>query len=451
MTTIIEIGRGIKCINTPKEARKKIEKDLTIDNPAYTKAIKLGKYTSADPFLILYDSEKSTYWLPRGYVFFLIKFLKRINHPYKIIEKTKTFEPLNFKFHGKLRDYQLEAEKHILKYPIGILEAGTGSGKTVSALSVIAKRKQPTLIIVHTKELLYQWKDRVKEFLKEDVGIIGDGKFEIKNISVGTIQTVKKRLDELNLKFGFLIVDEVHRYGTLSGIFTIQDFPAKYYLGLTATPFRSDGLGRLLFVSIGPKIHIVNKKKLFDNKNILRPDIFRIDTNFRYIFNNDYSSMMSVLTKDEARNRLICAKTSEDLKIYNEAILLVSDRKKHLEILQEILLEDYGIKSIILYGTTKKKKRVEYVELINQKKVKVILATTSLIGEGFDAPYLTALFLTTPIKFSGRLVQACGRILRTEKGNKNKIPRLYDFRDNNIDVLRYSGYGRDRVYRKEWQ
>jgi superfamily II DNA or RNA helicase len=448
MTTIIEIGRGIKCINTPKEARKRIEKDLTIDNPAYTKAIKLGKYTSADPSLILYDSEKTTYWMPRGYVFFLIKFLKRINHPYKIVEKTKTFEPLNFKFYGKLRKYQSGAESHILKYPIGVLEAGTGSGKTVSALSIIAKRKQPTLIFVHTKELLYQWQDRVKQFLKEDVGIIGDGKFEIKNISVGTIQTIKKRLDELTPHFGFLIIDEVHRYATMSGIFTIQDFPAKYYLGLTATPFRSDGLGKLIFMSIGPKIHIVNKKNLFDTKAILRPDIFRIDTNFRYIFNNDYSSMMSILAKDEQRNQLICKKTSEDLKIYDDAILLVSDRKIHVKILQEMLLSEYGIKSIVLTGTTKKKQRTEYIQEINKKKVKVILATTSLIGEGFDAPYLTALFLTMPIKFSGRLIQASGRILRPEK---NKIPRLYDFRDNNIDVLRYSGYARDKVYRKEWQ
>jgi superfamily II DNA or RNA helicase len=451
MTTIIEIGRGIKCINTPKEARKKIEKDLTIDNPAYTKAIKLGLYTSADPYIILYDSDKTTYWMPRGYVFFLIKFLKQINHPYKIVEKVKIFEPLNFKFHGKLRDYQEIAQKNILKYPIGVLEAGTGSGKTVSALSVIVERQQPTLIIVHTKELLYQWKDRIKQFLKEDAGIIGDGKFEIKDISIGTIQTVKKRLDELTPKFGFLIVDEVHRHAHVAGIFTIQDFPAKYYLGLTATPFRSDKLGRLIFTSMGPKIHIVNKKKLFDNKSILRPDVFRINTNFRYIFTNDYTRMISELTNDDERNHLICTKTLADLKDYNDVILLVSDRKKHVKILQEMLLDEYGIKSIVLTGGMNKKKREENLKNIQEGKTKVIIATVSLIGEGFDLDSLTALFLTTPIKFSGRLIQSVGRVLRPSKTDKNKIPRIYDFRDDYVDILKYSGYSRDRIYNKEWK
>lgn len=448
MTTIIEIGRGIKCINTPKEARKKIEKDLTIENPKYKKAVQLGLYSSEDPYIILYDNEKSTYWFPRGYVFFLIKFLKQINHPFKIVEKTLIFDPLNFKFHGKLRDYQEKAEPNILKYPIGVLEAATGSGKTTIALSSITKRQQPTLIIVHTKELLYQWKDRIKQFLKEDAGIIGDGKFQVKPISVGTIQTIKKRLEELTNKFGFIIIDECHRYTTNANIFTIQDFPAKYYLGLTATPFRSDKLGRLIFTSIGPKIHIVNKKKLFDTKSILRPDIFRIDTNFRYVFTNDYSTMISQLAKDENRNTLICNKTAEDLKIYNDAVLLISDRTAHLELIQKQLWKKHKIRSILLTGKTKKQLRMEHLKNIKDRKVKVVLATASLIGEGFDAPYLTALFLLTPIKFSGKLIQACGRVLRPEE---NKIPRIYDFRDNNVPVLKYSGFSRDRTYQKEWK
>ena len=79
-------------------------------------------------------------------------------------------------------------------------------------------------------------------------------------------------------------------------------------------------------------------------------------------------------------------------------------------------------------------------------KCKVLIATTSLIGEGFDAPNLSALFLTTPIKFAGRLLQTAGRILRPSGGAN---PRLYDFRDDNISALRYSGFGRDRAYKNE--
>jgi len=443
----IEIGKGVKCINVPKEARTRIEKDLTIDNPVYQKALKLGNYTSAAPYIVLFDSEKTTYWFPRGYVFFFIKFLKKINHPFKIVEKTLLKEPLKLKFHGKLRDYQIAAENDILKYPIGVLEAPTGGGKTVSILSIIAKIQQPTLIIVHTKELLYQWQDRIKEFLKVDCGLIGDGKFTVKDITVGTIQTVKKRAEELTDKFGFLVIDEVHLHVSLATIYTLQDFPAKYYLGCTATPFRSDGLGKLIFMSYGPKIHIVNKKKLYDNKSILRPDVFRIETNFRYIFTNDYSRMISELTKNEERNQLICNAIAKDLKIYNDTVLIITDRKDHAFILREILKRQYNLSVSMLLGSTNKKERMKSIEEIRNGKSKILLATTSLIKEGFDLADLTALFITTPIKFSGRLIQAVGRVLRPAE---NKIPRIYDFRDDWVDVLRYTGYARDRTYNQEW-
>jgi len=244
-----------------------------------------------------------------------------------------------------------------------------------------------------------------------------------------------------------ILVHNCHRYATQGTAFTIQDFSAKYYLGLTATPFRSDGLGSIIFACIGPKIHIVNKKNLYDTKAILRPDVYIVNTSFNYLFTDDYSKMITELTNDIDRNTLICKEIASDLKKHKDAILIVSDRKKHVNLLQEMLSDNFGVKSICLTGGINKKKRTEYVEQIRRKECKVVFATISLIGEGFDAPYLTALFLTTPIKFSGRLIQACGRILRPEK---HKTPRIYDFRDNNVNVLRFSGYSRDRVYKREW-
>jgi superfamily II DNA or RNA helicase len=165
------------------------------------------------------------------------------------------------------------------------------------------------------------------------------------------------------------------------------------------------------------------------------------------MYTDNYSEVITKLTNDEYRNTLICKEIASDLKKFDEAILIISDRKKHVNLIQEMLSDDFGIPSICLTGGINKAKRTEYVDKIRKKECKVVLATTSLIGEGFDAPYLTALFLTTPIKFSGRLIQACGRVLRPEK---SKVPRIYDFRDNKIQILKYSGFGRDRVYKKEW-
>ena len=44
----------------------------------------------------------------------------------------------------------------------------TAFGKTVAAIGLIAERKVNTLILVHTKALLDQWKSRLEEFLQID-------------------------------------------------------------------------------------------------------------------------------------------------------------------------------------------------------------------------------------------------------------------------------------------
>jgi len=157
--------------------------------------------------------------------------------------------------------------------------------------------------------------------------------------------------------------------------------------------------------------------------------------------------MIKKLTEDEKRNELICSTIHSDFQLKGESTLIVSDRKNHLKTLQETLLNRYTDESLVLTGSTPKKERKEIVERIKTGECKILFASLSLISEGFDLPDLTVLFLTTPIKYKGKLIQCCGRILRPKKG---KQPRVYDFRDNMIDVLKYSGYSRDRVYKKEW-
>lgn len=449
MSVILEIGKGIKCIDLPKAAKQKIRNDLCFDNPDYIAAMKQGRYIAADcpSHIHLYCAEGNVYWIPRGYIYYLRKWLRLNKYLVQIKDFTLLLKPLNLKFNGKLRPYQEKAKQDVVSYPVGVLEAATGSGKTVMAISIIVHRQQPTLIIVHSKELLYQWRDAIKQFIGVDCGLIGDGKFKIKPITVGIINTVKKNVPRLAKRYGHIICDECHRIAASTWSETIQDFPAKHYLGLTATPFRRDGLGHAIFACIGPKRHKVDKNMLFKTKAVLRPDVYKIVSDFRYIFANDYSTMISSLTNDISRNRLITSLIVEDLEHYNENVLIVSDRKKHLLNMQETLLNEHRVKSLVLTGSVNKKERAEVISKVKSGKCKVLFATLSLIGEGFDAPDLTTLILTTPVKFSGRLIQACGRVLRPKKG---KTPRIYDIRDPEVAVLRYSGFNRDKIYVREW-
>jgi len=387
--------------------------------------------------------------MPRGYVYFLLKFLKKNGQKYKIQDNTLLLPELEeIEFHGKLKDYQEKATSQMLKYPIGVLESATGSGKTIMGISLIAQRKQPTLIIVHSTLLLNQWYDEIKRFLHYESGLIGDKTFIVKPITVGIINSVRKNLDFLKNKFGHIVVDETHKVSSDTYTEALQSFPAKYYLGLSATAYRSDGMSDAIFAGIGPKVHKVDKQMLYNTNQVLRPEVFKINTDFYYFFKNDYAAMIKELVNNKERNQLICYKIVQDLKLYNENIVIVSDRKEHCKTLQKMLLNEYNIESSVLVGgqSNKKEKKI-LVDSVKAGNCKVLLSTTKFLGEGFDSKDLVALFITTPIKFVGKLIQAAGRILRYKEG---KTPRIYDFRDNQINVLKYMAYGRDRTYKNEW-
>ena len=131
------------------------------------------------PEFIYYVESKSENCIlvPRGYIYPLLKYIRYTGKQYRIVNKTLTLDEINLKFIGKPRPYQKKAIQDILRYPVGILEAATGAGKTFMGTNMIVRRKQPTIILVHTKELLYQWRDSIKKFIGYDAGLLGDGHF----------------------------------------------------------------------------------------------------------------------------------------------------------------------------------------------------------------------------------------------------------------------------------
>ena len=96
-------------------------------------------------------------------------------------------------------------------------------------------------------------------------------------------------------------------------------------------------------------------------------------------------------------------------------------------------------------GDINGKDRELIVERLDAGKIKVLISTTQLLSEGFDSKELSVLFMGTPIKFSGRILQTVGRILRPMQG---KEPKIYDYIDSKIGVLAASAKSRQRVYTK---
>jgi superfamily II DNA or RNA helicase len=153
--------------------------------------------------------------------------------------------------------------------------------------------------------------------------------------------------------------------------------------------------------------------------------------------------MLSELTQDPKRNNLIALDVTKEAKNGGGICLILSDRKAHCKDLR-VLLARKGVTSELLTGDLSTKQRAAVLDRINRGRVKVLVATGQLIGEGFDCKELSTLFLATPIKFNGRVLQYLGRVLRPAPG-KNKA-RVFDYVDVHVSVLKASAKGRRRVY-----
>jgi superfamily II DNA or RNA helicase len=408
-----------------------------------------------------HDDEEDILYVTRGCFNRLANFLETRRLKFKVIDSTDKVKQCNFKFHGKLKPYQKKAVKAFRKCEDGVLHAATGSGKTVISLAIIAERNCPTLIVVHTTELVKQWIERINQFLNipvSEIGIIGGGKKIIKNVTVATIQTLYKVNRDVCEYFGHLIIDECHKIPSRTFQEGIFPFNSKYFLGLTATPYRRDGLEQLIFSTIGEIVHTVDKGALKANKDILIPRIHMRNTEFEIkpvkrgrvvslpTIDSDYGIIMKQISEDHERTKLICEDVINNL--HTGMCLIISDRKHHCAKFHEMLTKN-DVYSEMLLGHMSDVAREKVTAKVQANEVPVLIATASLIGEGFDCKYLTNLFLTMPIKFKGRLTQYVGRILRPD-GNKDKIPQIFDYVDKNISYFNSTAAQRLKVYGNEF-
>jgi superfamily II DNA or RNA helicase len=357
---------------------------------------------------------------------------------------------MDFHFEGQLKPFQQKAVSAMVSKDFGTLSAPTGSGKTVMALFIIAWRNQPTLIVVHTKDLAFQWMERIEQFMgieKDAVGFIGGGKIKMgKKITVALVQTLYKYAEDVSKDIGFLVVDECHRCPSRTFTEAVTEFDSKYMLGLSATPYRRDNLSRLIFWHLGDVHHKIDQDRLVQSGDVLAAEVIVRETEFKPYYDpvNEYSKMMSELTQDDKRNHLIASDIAAEVE-HNQGICLVlSDRKKHCETLQSMLRFRYKISAGLLIGDLNASERQTVLERLDQGDVRVLIATGQLIGEGFDRSDLSPLFLVTPIKFSGRVLQYLGRVLRPAPGKEKA--RVYDYVDVHVDVLKAMARARQKVY-----
>ncbi len=432
--------------DAPLPAMDEIRKQLTIPNPKYKTLLKHGKgghrFVPRDlKFFTEHPGSVLWFSFPRGFTREAVTVLQEHGQQPKILDHRRRLSEISLTFRGDLRDYQQRAVDDVLARDFGVLSAATGSGKTIMALAVIAARQQPTLILVHNKELLNQWRDRIKTFLGIEAGVIGGGKLDVQPVTVGIINTVRKHLDSLPEHFGHIVVDECHR--TPASMFTeaVTAFDSKFMLGLSATAYRRDGLDPLIYWTLGQKVHQVDPQELKASGAVLTPEVIRRETSFNYRYRDDYSKMLQVLTKDQSRSQQIAQDVVRQVRERSGTALVVSDRIEHCMQLGSFI-EGWGGNVRYLTGRVRELDRKDVVKDVQAGKVDVLVATVQLLGEGFDCPGLSSLFLATPIRFKGRLLQVVGRILRPADG---KRPIVFDYVDGQVGVLKHQARHRGQA------
>jgi superfamily II DNA or RNA helicase len=219
--------------------------------------------------------------------------------------------------------------------------------------------------------------------------------------------------------------------------------PARYRLGLTATPDREDGLTALLDLFLGAPLVTITHDELVAAGVLTVPEIQSIETDFTYLYTGaeDYAPMLTAVASDEARNALIVDHVVEEARA-GHVCLVLSGRIDHCHTLANAI-EAEGVSAAVLTGEVKRAVRKELLDRARAGELAVIVAT-SLADEGLDLPRLSRVFLAYPGRARGRTVQRLGRLMRPHVEKTDAA--LFDFVDKKVPLLRRHHLERRKLY-----
>ena len=427
----------------PSAMLNRLHRLAAFQNPEFYRAQAMRLSTFGKPRVIRCAEEFPKHIaLPRGCLDEITAFFKSHNVAIQLNDQRFVGNPIEVKFHGQLRPEQQAAANAMLASDDGILCATTAFGKTVIAAWLIAARKVNTLVLVHRRQLLDQWRERLAAFLNlpiKSIGQIGGGRRRANGtIDVAVIQSLnhKQVVDDLVANYGQVIVDECHHLSAVSFEQVLRQMKARYITGLTATPQRKDGHHPIIVMQCGPIRHRVDAKaqalaRPFKHIVIPRPTNFRLSPTTE---KPEMHELYAAPADNKARNDLICVDLMRSVKAGRSPILL-TERTSQVD---EFASRLAGlVKHIVVLkggmGAKQRRTVAEQLTAIPDGEERVLLATGRYIGEGFDDARLDTLFLAMPISWRGTLQQYVGRLHRLHDSKREVI--VYDYVDGCVPVL----------------
>jgi len=430
----------------PPGLRNRLLRLAAFQNPEFYKAQAMRLSTYGKPRVIACAEDHVRHFaLPRGCLEDVQRLLSELHIDSVVRDERYHGGPLDVAFQGELLPEQKTAAKAMLAHDTGVLCATTAFGKTVVAAWLIAERRVNTLVLVHRRQLLEQWVERLSAFLglpSKAIGRIGGGrKKPTGSLDVAVIQSLVRKgvVKDCVGDYGHVIVDECHHLSAQSFEQVVRRAKARFVVGLSATVTRKDGHHPIIFMQCGPIRHRVDAKaqavaRPFRHTVLVRPTSFRplaaADPDMRIQFQQLYRELIA----DDERNQLICDEVVQAVR-EGRSPLVLTERKEHLDCLAAPLSSRVRHVVVLSGGLRPKQTQAIAARLaaIPESDERVLLATGRYIGEGFDDARLDTLFLTLPVSWRGTIAQYVGRLHRLYDGKREV--RVCDYADLNVPML----------------
>ena len=473
----IILSNGIYVDNTNLKAamQNRIRRMAAISNPVFYKnqAIGTSNYDTARWIYLGKDHLSGYIQIPRGLQDELWENIKQADIDYEMEDERQQGRKINVDFKGELRPEQDKALKELIRYDNGILHAATAFGKTVVSSAIIAQKKINTLIILESSALIEQWKEALEKFLNINEGLptyeTKTGRVRKRKSLIGTLQGAhdsmtgiidiamagslckKGKYHKMMNEYGLVLIDECHHSASETIANVLKEVKAKYVYGVTATPKRGDGLEKINFMLIGPIRYSYTAKEKAKEQGIQHlvyprftrtvpprgviTDKMHPNEAYEIIHNNDVRDEQII---EDVKNCVAAGRTPVVLSRY----------KDHSEKFYE-RLKSYADHVFLMTGNNSKKehrKILEQMHQVDKNESLILIATGSLVGEGFDFPRLDTLFMATPVSFRGVVEQYAGRLNRDYAGKENVI--IYDYVDNHIPMFNNMYMKRLKAYKQ---
>ncbi len=259
--TRLGAGISLERAGLPPALLGSLKHAASLHNPEFYKREKRRLSTFQVPRLVrCYQEDLDWLHLPRGLREVVQDLVSQAGSRLEITDDRPDPARHDFSFTAHLSSTQQSALDAISEHELGVLEAPPGAGKTVVACALIARTGLPTLILVDRTALLDQWRAQVESLLGVKPGQLGGGRRRRTGlVDLASLQTLARRDDlaELLAGYGLVVADECHHVPAATLERAVRQLPIRRWLGLTATPYRSDGLDQMILMQCGPVRHRV--------------------------------------------------------------------------------------------------------------------------------------------------------------------------------------------------